>query len=170
MIPLVTIFLARVSALVSYDLKRMVAMSTLRHIGVIRWAVLGGYERLAFFHLIRHALFKSLLFLCAGVIIQRRGHSQDIRVIGGVLKGSPVFGVGLLFASLNMVGFPLIRGYDSKEMIVGWILRARVQGEELHLILGVLGLVFGGAYAFRFLFLLGGETRRVVVGGRSCGV
>ncbi len=84
LIPLATMFFATLRALVRYDLKRIVAISTLSHIGLIRWAVLAGYERFAFFHLVRHALFKSLLFLCAGIIIRRVGHRQDIRLIGGV--------------------------------------------------------------------------------------
>lgn len=162
-VPLVTMFLARVRALVSYDLKRMVAMSTLSHISIISWAVLSGYGGFAFFHLLRHALFKSLLFLCAGAMIQEVGHSQDVRVIGGVFLSNPIFGIGLFYSRLNMAGVPLLSGYDSKEVIMRGVLLRRVQEGELRLVFGGLAMLFRGAYAFRLLFMLGGSCYGGVV-------
>lgn len=169
LVPVITIFLARLRAFVSYDLKRMVAISTLSHIAFICWAVLRGYQRLAFFHLLRHALFKSLLFLCAGVLIQEAGHSQDIRLIGNTMGEHPIYGVGLIYARVSMIGLPLLSGYDSKESVAGGVLFSRIQREELGYVLGVLTLVFRGGYSSRVLVFLikGGKGRVCLTSGNS---
>nr|QUG10614.1 NADH dehydrogenase subunit 5 [Hydroides norvegica] len=166
-VPVVTMLLASLSALVSYDLKRMVAMSTLSHIALICWAILGGYESLAFFHLLSHALFKSLLFLCAGVLIQSVGHSQDIRLMGGSFEGHFICSVGLLYSSTSMMGMPLFGGYDSKELVMSGIMLSGLQGEELLFLLGVFTLVFSGGYALRLMAMLLEGGRVSVSGGNS---
>ena len=154
LIPLTTILLARLGALVRYDLKRLVAISTLRHIALICWAILGGYERLAFFHLVIHALFKSLLFLCAGVLIQGAGHSQDIRLMGGSFERHLICKIGLLYSRVRIIGLPLLGGYDSKELVMGGILLSGIQNREFSFLLGRLIMFFRGGYAFRLIGLL----------------
>ena len=77
-----TIFMAGMSALTECDIKKIIALSTLRQLGVIILSLSLGFPKLAFFHLITHALFKALLFICAGSIIHYHAHGQDLRTIG----------------------------------------------------------------------------------------
>lgn len=74
-----TMFMAGLGANFEMDLKKVIALSTLSQLGLMM-AILGmGYPQLAFFHLVTHALFKALLFLCAGALIHTLGDNQDIR-------------------------------------------------------------------------------------------
>lgn len=75
-------FLAGASALFETDLKKVIALSTLRQLRVILFAVSLGIQILGLFHLYTHALFKALLFLCAGTLIHSFGHVQDLRFLG----------------------------------------------------------------------------------------
>jgi NADH-ubiquinone oxidoreductase chain 5 len=75
-------FMAGLGANFEFDLRKIIALSTLSQLGLIVGAVSIGFVGLAFFHLLTHALFKALLFMCAGVIIHTMRNSQDIRFIG----------------------------------------------------------------------------------------
>lgn len=101
-----------------YDLKKIIALSTLRQLGIIIFAIAMGMYELAFFHLVIHALFKALLFLCAGTAIHRIGGSQDIRVYGGISKNFPIIGVCLNYANLSLCGVPFLAGFYSKDLII----------------------------------------------------
>jgi NADH-ubiquinone oxidoreductase chain 5 len=79
-----TIFIAGLRAIFESDLKKVIALSTLRQLGVIMAALGLGLVSLAFFHLLTHALFKALLFLCAGNIIHQSQNNQDLRTIGNI--------------------------------------------------------------------------------------
>jgi len=72
----VTIFLSGLVANFEYDMKKIIALSTLSQLGVMMFSISLGLYGLAFFHLVIHALFKALLFLCAGVLIHGVGGSQ----------------------------------------------------------------------------------------------
>ena len=67
-----------------YDLKKIIALSTLRQLGLMMMVLGIGLSRVRFFHLITHALFKALLFICAGVIIHASSHNQDVRFLGNI--------------------------------------------------------------------------------------
>merc|ERR1712203_399233 len=78
---IITILLAGAAAIFEMDMKKVIALSTLRQLGVIIM-ILGGMEPvLSFFHLLRHAYFKAILFICAGMIIHNIKDYQDIRKI-----------------------------------------------------------------------------------------
>ena len=80
-IGIITIMLAGAAAIFEIDIKKVIALSTLRQLGVII-IILGGAEPvLSFFHLLRHAYFKAILFICAGIIIHNIKDYQDIRKI-----------------------------------------------------------------------------------------
>ena len=67
-----------------YDLKKIIALSTLRQLGIIIMSLGIGRPSVAFFHLVTHALFKTLLFVCAGTVLHKNLHIQDIRLLGNV--------------------------------------------------------------------------------------
>jgi NADH-ubiquinone oxidoreductase chain 5 len=113
-----TIFMSGFGANFEIDLKKIIALSTLRQLGVIIISLSLGIVELAFFHLLMHALFKSLLFLCAGVYIHGSGDKQDIRSLGGLIESAPLTTFYFLGCSLALCGFPYISGFYSKDIIL----------------------------------------------------
>ena len=89
-ISIYTSFYAGVRAVFEVDIKKVIALSTLRHLGFIGIAFSVGLLHLAYFHIFSHALFKSLLFIRMGEIILRSGHHQDRRAIGSGGRLTPV--------------------------------------------------------------------------------
>src|SRR5207237_2193866 len=115
---IITIFISGVGANFEIDLKKSIALFTLIQLGVIIIILSLGIYELSYFHLITHALFKSLLFLCAGVYIHSMGDIQDIRIIGGVGKILPLTSVFFIGCSLSLCGFPFLAGFYSKDLII----------------------------------------------------
>ena len=113
-----TIFIAGLGANFEFDLKKIIALSTLRQLGVILRILSLGYPELAFFHLLSHALFKALLFICAGAIIHRVRDNQDIRCIGGLIFSIPLSISFISVANLALCGFPFLAGFYSKDLIL----------------------------------------------------
>lgn len=100
------------------DIKKIIAFSTCSQLGYMVTACGLGQFNLAFFHLVTHAFFKSLLFLSAGVIIHTMGGEQDIRKIGGLKNILPITLSSITIASLALSGIPYLSGYYSKELII----------------------------------------------------
>ena len=114
----ITAFFLGLVALVQNDIKRIIAYSTISQLGYMTAALGASLYSLAMFHLITHAFFKALLFLCAGSIIIKCHHEQDIRKIGGLRKVMPITYLAFMYASLSLIGFPLTSGFFSKESII----------------------------------------------------
>ena len=117
----ITAFFLGLVALIQNDIKRIIAYSTISQLGYMTAALGASLYSLAIFHLITHAFFKALLFLCAGSIIIKCHHEQDIRKIGGLKKFMPITYLAFLYASLSLIGFPLTSGFYSKESIIDGI-------------------------------------------------
>ena len=100
------------------DIKKLIALSTISHLGFIGIAFSCGLLYLAFFHLLVHALFKSVLFMSIGDIRVALSHSQDIRFLsrGGVVTSSSFF--TMLISLLNLLGLPSMRGFYSKDLVL----------------------------------------------------
>lgn len=113
-----TMFIAGLRANFETDLKKIIALSTLSQLGVIITILRLGWSTLAFFHLLTHALFKALLFMCAGSIIHRVGDYQDIRIIGGLVNFMPIRVMCINLANLALCGFPFLAGFYSKDLIL----------------------------------------------------
>lgn len=113
-----TIFIAGISANFEFDLKKIIALSTLSQLGLIIRILAIGFPKLAFFHLLTHALFKALLFICAGAIIHRIKNSQDIRDIGVLSKFIPFTISCLNISNLALCGIPFLAGFYSKDLIL----------------------------------------------------
>ena len=113
-----TMFIAGLVASFEFDIKKIIALSTLSQLGVIIFSISLGLYKIAFFHLVAHALFKALLFLCAGSVIHGFHGSQDIRNLGRVTLNYPVVSVLINLANLSLCGIPFISGFYSKDIVV----------------------------------------------------
>lgn len=105
-------------AIVSNDIKRIVAYSTLSQLGYMMAALGASAYAAGMFHLFTHAFFKALLFLGAGSCIIAMHHEQDIRRMGGLRKAMPITYITVLIGSLALVAIPPFAGFYSKEAII----------------------------------------------------
>jgi len=118
----ITLFIAATIAVTAVDIKRVLAYSTISQLGFMMLALgLGGWLA-GLFHLITHAFFKSLLFLCSGSVIHAV-HSNDMRVMGGLRKKMPITAYTMLVGCLAIagIGVPFLAGFSgfhSKDLIV----------------------------------------------------
>jgi len=114
----ITIFISGISAIFECDIKKVVALSTLRQLGVIISALGLGFPALAFFHLLTHALFKALLFVCVGRLIHIHSHSQDLRFIGNLCGQLPLTICCINIANMALCGLPFLSGFYSKDLLI----------------------------------------------------
>nr|YP_010894970.1 NADH dehydrogenase subunit 5 [Anasimyia lunulata]WJW73483.1 NADH dehydrogenase subunit 5 [Anasimyia lunulata] len=113
-----TMFMSGLGANFEFDLKKIIALSTLSQLGLMMMILSMGYEKLAFFHLLTHALFKALLFMCAGAIIHNMNNSQDLRLMGGLSLYMPLTSSCFNVANLALCGMPFLAGFYSKDLIL----------------------------------------------------
>lgn len=113
-----TILIARFSAITECDIKKIIALSTLRQLGIIVTRLGLNLPTIAFIHIAIHALFKALLFIAAGRLINIHDHSQDLRWFGNLTIQSPVTSSAILISRIALCGAPFIAGFYSKDMIV----------------------------------------------------
>nr|YP_010999474.1 NADH dehydrogenase subunit 5 [Hetaerina titia]WPM98316.1 NADH dehydrogenase subunit 5 [Hetaerina titia] len=114
----VTMFMSGLGANFEFDLKKIIALSTLSQLGLMMSILSMGYPVLAFFHLLTHALFKALLFMCAGVMIHNLGDCQDIRFMGSLSNYMPFTSSCFCVSNLALCGMPFLAGFYSKDMIL----------------------------------------------------
>jgi len=120
-ISIFTIIIAGLRALYENDLKKIIALSTLSQLGLIIIILRLGLRILGFYHLITHALFKSLLFLCAGIIIHLIKNNQDIRYCGGLNEIIPFISIVFYVSILSIIGCPFLSGFYSKDLIIEFL-------------------------------------------------
>uniref|UniRef100_A0AAU7YUS4 NADH-ubiquinone oxidoreductase chain 5 n=1 Tax=Rhingia sexmaculata TaxID=3153738 RepID=A0AAU7YUS4_9MUSC len=113
-----TMFMSGLGANFEFDLKKIIALSTLSQLGLMMMILSMGYYKLAFFHLLTHALFKALLFMCAGAIIHNMNNSQDLRLMGGLSMYMPLTSSCFNVANLALCGMPFLAGFYSKDLIL----------------------------------------------------
>jgi len=145
-----TMFISGLVAFFEYDLKKIIALSTLSQLGVIIFAISINLPEVALFHLITHALFKALLFLCAGVIIHGNQNSQDIRSYGSLILNFPLVGVCMNLANLSLCGLPFLSGFYSKDIIIE--LAAQSSWNSFIIILAFCSLGLTVAYSTRLVY------------------
>nr|ASY98035.1 NADH dehydrogenase subunit 5 [Heterochaeta sp. JZ-2017] len=117
-ISVLTMFMSGLGANFEYDLKKIIALSTLSQLGLMMSILSLGYADLAFFHLLTHALFKALLFMCAGMIIHNANNFQDIRFMGGFAMFMPLTSSCFMISNFALCGMPFLAGFYSKDMIL----------------------------------------------------
>nr|ARS00722.1 NADH dehydrogenase subunit 5 [Gibbosula rochechouartii] len=139
-----TLLMAGLSACFETDLKKIIALSTLSQLGLMMYTIGIGYPFVAVFHLFTHALFKALLFLCAGSIIHGMVDTQDSRILGGLGGLLPFSTSCLVMSSIVLCGMPFLSGFYSKDLILEGSLSSVVGSLELIVVLlgGGLSLVY----------------------------
>ena len=113
-----TALLMGMVALVQNDIKRIIAYSTISQLGYMTAALGASYYSFAIYHLLTHAFFKALLFLCAGSIILKCHHEQDITKMGGLRKIMPITFITFFIAGISLMGVPSMSGFFSKDLII----------------------------------------------------
>jgi NADH-quinone oxidoreductase subunit L len=142
---LATVLLAAMIALKQNDIKKVLAYSTVSQLGYMFLGLGVGAYTGAVFHVMTHAFFKALLFLCAGSVIHAVGNEQDIRIMGGLKKYLPITHFTFLVGCLAIAGIPPFSGFFSKDEI----LSAAYEKNPVYYILGVGGAFLTAFYMFR---------------------
>jgi NADH-quinone oxidoreductase subunit L len=148
----ITMFFMALIALVQYDIKRVVAYSTLSQLGYMTVALGAGAYSVAIFHLMTHAFFKAVLFLGAGSVIIALHHEQDMRNMGGLRKYMPITYWTVLIGALANAGIPPFSGFFSKETIVEAAHLSQTPGAGFAYVLAVAGVFVSALYSFRLVF------------------
>lgn len=147
---ILTMLISSVCAIFESDLKKVIALSTLRQLGMIIILLGLGFKNFCFFHLIAHALFKSALFMSMGCKIHEFGNSQDSRSLGMLWKNNITdffFGV----TNLALIGFPFMSGFFSKDLGLEFMLSRNLN--FLLRIFFLLRITLTVSYRLKFVML-----------------
>jgi NADH-quinone oxidoreductase subunit L len=148
------ILFAGASAVTQRNIKRVLAYSTMSQLGYMFLALGVGAWSGAIFHLVTHAFFKSLLFLCAGVVILACDHEHDIFAMGGLRKRMPyTFWIFLIAACTIAAIVPTTAGFTSKDLILLLVWQSGSAGPYLWAV-ALLGAFVTSMYIFRLVFLV----------------
>ena len=149
----VTLLIAGFSALTQFDLKRVLAYSTISQIGYMFLAMGVGAWSAAIFHFMIHAFFKALLFLAAGAIIMALHHEHDMFRMGGLKNKLPVIYWTFLIGAASLAALPFITaGFYSKDQIL-WLAWAGEKGNLWFFLAALAGAVVTAIYTFRMVFI-----------------
>jgi NADH-quinone oxidoreductase subunit L len=140
-------------ALTQYDIKRVVAYSTLSQLGYMTAALGASAYSAAIFHLMTHAFFKAVLFLAAGSVIIAMHHEQDMRRMGGLRKYMPITYWTLLIGSISGAGIPGFAGFFSKDAIIAGVHATATPGHLFAFICLTACVFVTAAYSFRLVFM-----------------
>jgi NADH-quinone oxidoreductase subunit L len=140
-------------AITQYDIKRVVAYSTLSQLGYMTAALGASAYSAGMFHLMTHAFFKAVLFLGAGSVIIALHHEQDMRRMGGLRKFMPITYFTVLIGALANAGLPPFAGFFSKDAIIEAVHLSTTAGAGVAYWLLVAAVFAGGVYSFRLLFM-----------------
>nr|UJH93075.1 NADH dehydrogenase subunit 5 [Venus verrucosa] len=151
-VSMLTIIMAGSSGMVEIDMKKVVALSTLSQVGMMMFAISVGAVLVSFFHLVVHAFFKALMFMCVGGVIFYSGGVQDARFLSGLWMKMPFTCSLLLLSNMSLMGFPFLSGFYSKELILSFYLLGESSLVGVGLVFLSLALTMG--YAVRMMVLM----------------
>ena len=149
----ITSLFAATIGLVQNDLKRIIAYSTVSQLGYMFLACGVGAYTAGIFHLYTHAIFKALLFLCAGSVMHAMSGELDIQKMGGLKKHMPITYWTMLIASLSIAGVPGLAGFFSKDEILWMAYSGPSPVGKLVWLSGTLVAFLTAFYSFRLIFL-----------------
>jgi NADH-quinone oxidoreductase subunit L len=148
-----TAFFMGLIGIVSTDIKRVVAYSTLSQLGYMTVALGVSAFGAGIFHLMTHAFFKALLFLAAGSVIMAMHHEQDMRKMGGLRKYLPITYWTFLVGSLSLIGFPGTSGFFSKDGLIDAVHFSHRTGSGYAYFCVLSGVFITALYTFRMFFM-----------------
>jgi len=148
----ITAFFMALIAVVQYDIKRVIAYSTLSQLGYMTVALGASAYSVGMFHLMTHAFFKAVLFLGAGSVIIALHHEQDMRKMGGLRKYMPITYLTMLVGALANAGLPPFAGFYSKDSIIEAVHLSHTPGAGFAHLMLLAGVFVGGLYSFRLIF------------------
>src|SRR5258707_892872 len=140
-------------ALTQFDIKRVVAYSTLSQLGYMTAALGASAYSAAMFHLMTHAFFKAVLFLAAGSVIIALHHEQDMRRMGGLKRHMPWTYWTLLIGAISSAGIPGFAGFYSKDAIIEAVHASVTPGAAFGYVCVVLPVFVTPTYPFRLVFM-----------------
>jgi NADH-quinone oxidoreductase subunit L len=147
-------------ALTQFDIKRVIAFSTLSQLGYMTAALGASAYSAAMFHLMTHAFFKAVMFLAAGSVIIAMHHEQDMRRMGGLKRAMPITYWTLLIGAIASAGIPPLAGFFSKDAMIEAVHEASVLGAGFGYFCLVACVFVTAAYTFRLVFMaFHGEPR-----------
>nr|YP_009400315.1 NADH dehydrogenase subunit 5 [Floraphis meitanensis]ARW70361.1 NADH dehydrogenase subunit 5 [Floraphis meitanensis] len=135
-----TMFMSGLNAIFEFDLKKIIAFSTLSQMSFMFMILCMGEVEMCFFYLLMHALFKSMMFLSAGILILNMNNNQDIRKMGGLINYMPFCSLIFVFTLMALCGFPFFCSFYSKDLIFEFFLMSN------------LNLIFFFFFFFCFFF------------------
>lgn len=138
---------------VQFDIKRIIAYSTMSQLGYMVAATGSSAFAAGMFHLLTHAFFKALLFLGAGSVIVALHHEQDIRKMGNLKKYMPLTYITFLIGSLSLSAVPPFSGFYSKDAVIEAVKMSSLPGSSYAYVCLVLGAFVTALYSFRALFI-----------------
>jgi NADH-quinone oxidoreductase subunit L len=148
----ITMFFMALIAIVNYDIKRVVAYSTLSQLGYMTVALGASAYPAAIFHLMNHAFFKAALFLGAGSVIIALHHEQDMRHMGGLRKYMPITYATVLIGAAANAGLVGFSGFFSKDAIIEAAHLSTTPGATFAYLLAVATVFVTALYSFRLVF------------------
>ena len=140
-------------AFVEFDIKRIVAFSTMSQLGYMMVADGASAYSAGIFHLLSHACFKALLFLSAGSVVIALHHEQDMRKMGNLRKYLPVTYITFLIGALSLAAIPPFAGFYSKDAIIEAVSHSIIPGAQYAYLCLILGAFVTSYYIFRAFFL-----------------
>jgi len=148
-----TAFVAATIALTQFDIKRVIAYSTMSQLGYMFFALGVSAYSAAIFHLMTHAFFKALLFLGAGSVIHAMSDEQDMRKMGGIWKLIPSTYMLMWIGSLALVGMPFFAGYYSKDIILEAVFADHTRVGLFAFCVGIAAAFMTAFYTWRMLLM-----------------
>jgi NADH-quinone oxidoreductase subunit L len=147
-----TCFFMGLLGIVSNDIKKIIAYSTLSQLGYMVCALGASAYAISMFHLMTHAFFKALLFLGAGSVIIAMHHEQDINKMGNLKKYMPITYVTMLLGSLALIGFPFFSGFFSKDLVITAVRASNLPFSNIAYVAVLSSVFVTSVYSFRLLF------------------
>ena len=147
---LFTFIFAGTIALVVTDIKRVLAYSTVSHLGLMMLALGSGGVGVALFHLVAHGVSKAMLFLGAGSVMHAMDEETDIRKMGGLLSRMPITGWTFIIGAASLAGVVPLAGFFTKDEVLLYVLEHL---PPVYIILALVGVALSALYMARVTFV-----------------